>query len=363
MKNRSSAWILALLFAVLVLYASLYPFSGWRSQGGLSWSWLLAPWPRYWTAFDVWANLLGYVPLGFLLATAMLRTGWGGWSWPLAVLLPALLSLGIETAQTLLPVRVPSNLDLALNGAGGVLGASLAWLLDRLGLMRRWSQWRADWFEADAYGGPVLLGLWFPALLYPAPIPFGLGQVWERVESGLQAWVSGTPFAQWLPAVTLPDRALGPLAETLCVMLCLLAPLLLGFSQLRSAKRRLLLVPALLVVAAAVEGISYALTYGPLLAWAWVNPQVLLGCGLALLVSMALVVLPRRLCLVLMMLSLAVSLTLLNRVPETPYFAQSLEVWEQGRFIRFHGLSQWLGWLWPWVAMLFGLVTVARAGR
>lgn len=363
MKNRSSAWTLALLLTLLVLYASLYPFSGWRSQGGLSWGWLVAPLPRYWTAFDVWANLLGYVPLGFLLATAMLRTGWGGWSWPLAAVLPALLSLVVEMAQTLLPARVPSNLDLTLNGAGGVIGASLAWLLDRLGLMRRWSQWRADWFEADAHGGLVLLGLWFPALLYPAPIPFGLGQVWERVESGLQAWLSGTPFAQWLPAVSLPLQPLSPLAETLCVMLCLMSPLLLGFSQMRSVPRRLLLVPVLMGAAAAVEGISYALTYGPQLAWAWVNPQVMLGCGLALLASLGLVALPRRLCLVLMLMSLAVSLTLLNRVPEMPYFAQSLEVWEQGRFIRFHGFSQWLGWLWPWVALPFGLMAVARTGR
>jgi VanZ family protein len=363
MNTRSSAWTLALLFAVLVLYASLYPFSGWRAQGGLTWDWLLAPMPRYWTAFDVWANLLGYVPLGFLLATAMLRTGWGYWSWPLASLLPLLLSLGIEIAQTLLPVRVPSNLDLALNGAGGVCGASLAWVLNRWGLMQRWSQWRADWFEDDAHGGLVLLGLWFPALLYPAPIPFGLGQVWERLESALRAWMSGTPFEAWLPVTSGPVQPLSPLAETLCVALCLLAPLLLGFSQLRSMTRRLLLVPVLMGMAAAVEGTSYALTYGPQLAWSWVNPQVLLGCGLAMLASLGLAALPRRLCVVLMLMCLAVSLTLLNRVPETPYFAQSIEIWEQGRFIRFHGLSQWLGWLWPWMALLFGLTISARATR
>jgi hypothetical protein len=45
----------------------------------------------------------------------------------------------------------------------------------------------------------------------------------------------------------------------------------------------------------------------------------------------------------------------------SPYFAQSLEVWEQGRFIRFHGLSQWLGWLWPFAALVFGLLAVARS--
>jgi VanZ family protein/uncharacterized membrane protein len=361
MKHRSSAWTLALLFAVLVLYASLYPFTGWRTQAGVSWEWLLAPWPRYWTAFDVWANLLGYVPLGFLLAVAMLRTGWGAASWPLAVLLPALFSLAIEAVQTLLPVRVPSNLDLILNSAGGALGASLAWVSDRAGLLRYWSQWRADWFESDAHVGLVLLGLWFPALLYPAPIPFGLGQVWGRLEAALQSWLEGTPFAQWVPLGALPEMPLSPLAEALSVLLCLLAPMLLGYSQIRSVQRRLWLLPVLVALAAAVEAFSYALTYGPHQSWAWINPQVLLGGGLAVFVALVLSALPRRLCLVLMLLSLAVALTLLNRAPEVPYFAQSLEVWEQGRFIRFHGLSQWLGWLWPWAALVFGLVALGRS--
>ena len=34
--------------------------------------------------------------------------------------------------------------------------------------------------------------------------------------------------------------------------------------------------------------------------------------------------------------------------------------WEQGRFIRFYGLGQWLGWLWPYVALLYVLVRVSR---
>ena len=62
-----------------------------------------------------------------------------------------------------------------------------------------------------------------------------------------------------------------------------------------------------------------------------------------------------------MLLALAVSLTLLNRTSASPYFAQSLEVWEQGRFIRFHGLSQWLGWLWPFAALWLGGHALARS--
>jgi len=75
-QARSSAWTLALLFAVLVVYASLYPFDGWRIQGVSPLAYLWAPWPQYWTVFDLVSNLLGYAPLGFLLALAMMRAGW-----------------------------------------------------------------------------------------------------------------------------------------------------------------------------------------------------------------------------------------------------------------------------------------------
>lgn len=55
------------------------------------------------------------------------------------------------------------------------------------------------------------------------------------------------------------------------------------------------------------------------------------------------------------MLSLALQLSLLNQAPASAYFAQTLSTWEQGRFIRFHGLAQWLGWLWPYATLLYAL--------
>jgi len=63
-RNPSLAWPVAGVFAVLIVYASLYPFNGWRSQGIEPWAFLWAPWPRYWTGFDIASNLVGYVPLG-----------------------------------------------------------------------------------------------------------------------------------------------------------------------------------------------------------------------------------------------------------------------------------------------------------
>jgi hypothetical protein len=53
-------------------------------------------------------------------------------------------------------------------------------------------------------------------------------------------------------------------------------------------------------------------------------------------------------------------LSWINAAPETPYFAQTLQSWEQGRFIRFHGLAQWLGWLWPYAVLWVTLGAVVQ---
>ena len=48
---------LALAWCALIVYASLHPFSGWRSTGISPWGFLTAAWPRYWTGFDLGANV------------------------------------------------------------------------------------------------------------------------------------------------------------------------------------------------------------------------------------------------------------------------------------------------------------------
>src|SRR3990167_3038885 len=58
-------------YALLIVYASLHPFTGWRDNCVLPFAFLVAPLPRYVTAFDVIANVLAYAPLGFLGALAL----------------------------------------------------------------------------------------------------------------------------------------------------------------------------------------------------------------------------------------------------------------------------------------------------
>lgn len=371
--TKSTAWPLALLYAALLVYASLYPFADWRDQGIAPWSFVAAPWPKYWTVFDAVSNLLGYAPLGFLLALGTQRSAilaaaqrprsqrWQGRRAALfAVLLASvaagLLSFVMEAVQSYLPLRVPSNLDLALNFGGAMLGAALAALLQQIGLIDRWSRFRGRWFVQDSRGALALLWVWPVALLFPASVPLGLGQVLERLESGLAELLAGTPFLQWLPLREIELQPLLPATELLCVMLGALIPCLLGFGVIRSRWRRVAF--ALLVGLAGVgfTALCAALTYGPSHAWAWLGLPVRYGLLAAGGLALVLVWLPQRVCTALLVAVLLLHLGLLNQAPEGAYFAQTLQTWEQGRFVRFHGLVQWLGWLWPYAVLAYVLM-------
>jgi len=74
-RHRSLATPLALAYAALVFYASLYPFAGWRWPPGLTLATMgQLAWPPWHVEFDLWSNLLGYLPLGALLLIAARRS-------------------------------------------------------------------------------------------------------------------------------------------------------------------------------------------------------------------------------------------------------------------------------------------------
>ncbi len=360
--HKTSAWPLSLVYVGLVVYASLYPFGGWRDQGPLPWGFLIAPWPHYWTVFDLFSNVLGYAPLGFLLALGALRTGLGGRAVGLATLGAGGLSLLMETLQGYLPARVPSNVDLLLNLGGAWLGAVMATLLEKMGALDRWIRFRERWFVPEARGALVLLALWPLALLLPAAVPLGLGQVFERAEAGLAEILLDTPLLEWLPLRAVELQPLVPGVEMSCVLLGALIPCLLGFSIIPSRVRRAGFVLVVLVAAIGATLLSAALSYGPAHAWAWLSLPVKAGLVLAGVMALLLSRVPARVCAALLLLGLGLYLVLINQAPASPYFAHNLQVWEQGRFIRFHGVVQWLGWLWPYAVLLYVLIRVWGLG-
>jgi VanZ family protein len=358
--HRSSATLLAALFALLIAYASLYPFSGWRDQGLSPFEFLTAPWPRYWGQFDTAANCFGYAPLGFLATLALLRTTLVPRPVIWATLAASALSLCMETLQTYLPQRVPALSDWLLNTGGAFMGAWLASALEQLGAIDHWSRFRSRWFARNARTSLVLLATWPLALLFPPAVPLGLGQVFERLETALENTLTDTPFLQWLPVRSLELQPMAPVSELVCVALGLLAPCLLGYAIIQGWQRRALFFIAVCIVSISASGLSAALSYGPEAAWAWITRPVWVGLGCGVMAAVFCLQLGQRACLALLLVALVWMLSLVNLVPSTPYFAQTLQDWEQGRFIRFNGLAQWLGWVWPYAALWVAITKLSQ---
>jgi VanZ family protein len=356
---KTSAWPLAFLYTVLIVYASLHPFSGWRVQGLSPFAFLAAPWPRYWTWFDVISNILGYAPLGFLLAVGGVRQGFRG-AVVGAIVLASLLSLCMEATQSFLPVRVPSQLDWCLNTLGAAMGAFLVWILRKVGGLERWSQFRRQWFVEDARGALVLLAIWPVGLLFPLEVPLGLGQVVARASDALAAWEVPQEVLAWLPERLAEGAVMAPLTEVVSVALGGLVPVLMLYAVLRSKVRRPLGLCLVLLAGLSVTALSQTLSFGPARAWAWWHAPVAWGVGVAAGLGVLALVLPERACAVMALLALAVNLTLLNPAPTSAYLAHNLQTWEQGQFIRFNGLAEWIGWLWPFVTLFYLAVRVSK---
>jgi VanZ family protein len=364
--HRSSSWPLAWMWAGLIVYASLHPFAPWQwpvLPPGQDWRSLLwLPLSRY-TRFDFWANYLAYQPLGLLLAVAWLRGGSAPWRAGLqAAGVGVLLSLAMEWTQYFLPLRVPSRVDWSLNSAGALTGAVLALGLQRLGAMAVWQRLRDVLFVPHGTLGLVLLLSWPIGLLFPTPVPLSPGQGLVRLAVVLDDWLADTPFAGWVP-LPAADSTLAPGTEALVTGLGLLAPCLVSFVMLRRVRHRLVTLAGACGLGISATALSTALNFGPDHAMSWLTPPVVPGILMGLILGSALAFMHRKVVAALGLVLLTVLVALVHQTGADPYFALSLKGWEQGRFIRFHGLAQWIGWVWPLGALVFLVLQVVSPRR
>jgi len=365
-RHRSSAVPLAWLYVGLIVYASLYPFAPWRVPGVGPLDFMLLGWPRWWTWFDLVSNLFGYLPLGVLLFVALVRSGRpaAASAW-IACAFGTLLSFSMETLQNYLPQRVASNVDLGLNALGTVLGVAIGLLFHWRGGIDRWQRARERWFVARSAGGVTLLVLWPIGLLFPTAVPFGLGHVLGRIQPLMASLLEGTPAESWtagwsVAAAQHPEAvALSPGSELSIIVLGLLAPCLVAFTIAAPGWRRSVLVIGAAAVGCATTTLSTALSFGPQHAFAWTTPEamqgVLVGTAAAVLLSLV----PARVAAGFGLIALTALVMLVAQAPADPYFGESLTAWEQGRFIRFHGAAQWVGWAWPYAGLTYLLARLA----
>ena len=351
MRESPLARLLFVVYGLLVVYASLYPLSGWRDQGLSAFAYLTASPPRYVTAFDVVANLLGYLPYGFLCVLALYPRLRGFYALAAAALSGAALSLLMEAAQSFLPARVPSNLDVACNFAGALAGAALgirlaSWLLDGGPLERLRARAFRPGHAADL--GLVLLGLWLFTQLNPAMLLFGAGDLRDLLSAP-----GGAPHP---PELFISVEALTTAANLIAVAL------LVSVIAVPGRSLRLMAV-ALLVCALAVRALAFAILVRAEHVFDWLTPGAAEGLVAGLMLAFAALALPRVGRLVLAAVLLMAATVLVNLAPANPYLAATLGEWQPGRFLNFNGLTKLVTSVWPFAALAYLIWLAARRGR
>jgi VanZ family protein len=364
-KGSAVARAALLAYLLLIVYASWFPFSGWRNSGLSPLTYLnLAP-PQYWTGFDVAVNIVGYMPLGMLIVLSLVPRVRTVWAVLLAALGGILVSGTMEAVQTYLPSRVPSNLDLLTNSAGCLAGALIGALGARSYLNQsRLYQLRQRWFAPDASAGLVLLALWPLAQIYPQGYLFGHGQVLPIFSEWLSSWLDTS-----IDLVTLlrPDAAMSVeqywLSETIITACGMTGAVLTMLCLLRRGAPRSLLIVGMLAAALVLKALSSSLLFTPDNAFVWVTPGAEGGFLIGLIMLSGLAFAPqvaqRRLAVVTLVLSLVV----VNTIPVNPYFVATLQGWVQGKFLNFNGAAQFLSLMWPFFALWFLLIPSHKLNR
>lgn len=340
---------LAVAYALLTAYACLYPFSDWRDPGVSPFAFLTAPIPRYNTLTDLLLNVLGFLPLGFMLGASlrgMVRKRVG---LVVAIILCVLFSAALESAQNYLSSRVASNLDFAANSMGGLVGAvlSLRWasLFDPDGLLSRWRRQRILPGHIGE-SGLVLIALWWLSQLEPTSTLFGTGDM--------------RPLFDLPAAISFSARRF-VVIESLIVSMNLLV---LGLLVRRCMREPgWVFVALVLLVGLAVRSLADYVFVQPGSPWQWATPGALRG----LLMGLALLTiawhLPGWLQHSLACLALLLSVVLVNIAPDNPYELASMRMIHESHFLNFHGLTRITDFLWPFLALIYLTANAAVTQR
>jgi VanZ family protein len=353
------------LYAFLIVYASWYPFSGWRSNGLPVMAFLFAQLPYYWTKFDLLINIIGYMPFGALLVFSMYPRLRGVWAVLAACVTGALVSGVMEAGQNFLPSRVPSNLDLITNTAGVVLGALCGALLTRTFVEQsRMLSLGSRWFLHEGSRGLIVLALWPLAQIYPQAYLFGHGQILPIVSDWLsELWSTQIDLGALIRREAELSAEQYWLSETIITACGFTGAVLTLLCLTRRRAPRLALALALISAALATKTLASALLFSPDNAFAWVTPGAEGGLviGMIMLAGLALAppVAQRRVAA----LALITSLLVVNAAPANPYFISTLQTWVQGKFLNFNGAAQFLSLAWPFITLWFLYHPVHRVKR
>ena len=338
------------VWALLVAYASLYPFVPLRAPSMDAVLGFFTR-PKYVTVSDVALNVLAYVPLGTLACLAFRPSN----AIPRAILkataLGAVFSVAMESMQLFVPGRVASMYDTLANASGALWGALV--LLDPFYSLvtRPIAELRERHVVPGAWGdaGLVILMLWVIAQLNPALPFFGAGNIIAAAAEPGGTEAAGELAALQWAAVAASVWGFGLFVSTLLAR---------GEGTLRATL-------ALLSLALWLKFVAATFMLQPHFAEEWLSVGRVLGlvAGIAMLVPTRRVGRPTRIYLALILvLAGALFSKIVGAYSEVDDLLRLFR-WPYGQLASFATLTRFLHELWPFVAVVFLIALFLRARR
>jgi VanZ family protein len=353
-----------------LLYGSLYPWTGWRASGGSALSFITDGWPRYWTGFDLLANLVLYIPLGALCCASLRRRGNARSTALGCTLAAAIVSISIEGLQHFMPGRVPSLADLVANTVGAFTGAVLVKTGMRLAGGRGHQLSSQHWVRGGA-AGPALLVAWVVMQLHPQRLLFGHGDI-VRPVFWLWHTLAGDPGETGMPVRLRAAASADSIrlhadymvfieaSGTACAIVAI--GLLVREVFPRHAPRGW--ITALLLIGG---GVMHALTEAALVgsghAFAWLSAGAQGGMLTGALLLAAFTTALRQTRLAICIMALALTGVLTSVFPLDAFYQSSLGRWDHGAWRNLTGLLQAANLVWPLTAIAWCGWRLLRPGR
>jgi VanZ family protein len=345
--------VLATLYGLAIVYASLEPFSPWLPPPAGTPFFLFGGTTR-WIRYDVALNILAYVPFG--LFVALLRRGASpGRRIAFGLIVGAAMSFAMESLQMYVPPRVASVNDLAMNSAGALLGAMFATAIARNASARRLLyRARGRLFLPGHLGdiGVGLLLLWLVAQMNPGIPLFAIAFDTDSV-TAVGAAVVATPA----PHDTADSfvQAAGSGFQVLGVGL---------FVALLLKRRRNAgsIVVAMIVGALALKGIAALVMLKPAVWQTWTKPAALAGIAVGAVLLRIALAMPRPVQVAVCAVALLSALGAPVLAPETLAggVPAALFGWHYGQLLNYNGLTRTALQLWPVLAAIWLFVLAGR---
>jgi VanZ family protein len=353
--------VLAALYGLAIVYASLEPFQPWLLPPPNTPFFLFGATPAHWIRYDALLNVLAYVPFGFFVA--LVRRGVSparriGYS----VAIGATMSFAMESLQMYIPPRVASPLDLIANIVGVTLGSSLATVLagnapTRISVYRA----RTRLFLPGHLGdiGLALLLLWLAAQTNPGIPLFAVTFGGDPVAS------SGVMAPSPLPqddASTIAHESAGVVVQAAGTGFQVLGVGLFAALLLRRRRNVGTIVIALILCALLLKGFAAALLLKPAIWQSWLKPGVLIGVAAGVVLLRVAIALPRPAQVALCAIALLSSLGAPLLAPEimSTHVPLGIFDWHYGQLLNYNGLTRAALLVWPLLTAMWLFVLAGR---